>query len=62
MASLNIDDARPKKRQSIDVYDDRQRSGCVRIIVNLVDGKDTDFVISKDDAEILQVWLSKVVG
>lgn len=62
MGSLTIDDVRPKKRQSIDVYDDRQRSGGVRIIVNTNDGKDTDFVISKDDAEILQVWLTKVIG
>lgn len=62
MGSLTIDYVRPKKRQSIDVYDDRQRSGGVRIIVNTNDDNDTDFVISKDDAEILQVWLTKVVG
>lgn len=61
MVSLNIEDAR-KKRQHIDVYDDRQRSGGVRMIITADDGKDMDFVLSKDDAEILKVWLSKVVG
>ena len=44
------------------MYDYRQRSGGVRIIVNTNNGKGTDFFISKDDAEKLQVVLTKVVG
>lgn len=61
MVSISIDDTR-KKRQHIDVYDDRKRSGGVRMIITADDGKDMDFVLSKDDVEILKVWLSKVVG